>query len=165
VSKDKPREEKDEKTLAVISEGAEMEGILRSTAVVHLCGTFRGRIFAENELIVAPGGTVRAHVRARKAVVAGDFEGEMAVAETIEIEGTGRFSGTLYQKAPGLVVARGGRFEGRSVLIDDLDAVVAGWDHPGAGPAGEAKAPGKPKVAEAAGPFLFDDSAGAGKKS
>ncbi len=37
VSKEKSREDKVEKSLAVISEGASMDGVLQSTAVIHLC--------------------------------------------------------------------------------------------------------------------------------
>ncbi len=81
--------------------------------------SFHGRIIAENELIIAAGGEVRADVRARQAVVSGDFEGEMAVTEDIEITETGQFAGTLFQRAPGLVIARGGRFDGRSVFVED----------------------------------------------
>ena len=128
MSKEKSREDKVEKSLAVISEGASMDGVLQSTAVIHLCGSFHGRIIAENELIIAAGGKVRADVRARKAVVSGDFEGEMAVTEEIEITETGRLAGTLFQRTPGLVIARGGRFDGRSVFVEDLDAVAAGWE-------------------------------------
>jgi len=127
VSKEKTKEEKDNKSLAVISEGAALDGVLRSTAVIHLRGTFHGLIIAQNELIIAAGGTVMANVQARKAVIAGDFQGEMAVQEEVEITETGRFAGTLYQQIPGLVVVKGGRFDGRSVFVDDLDAVVAKW--------------------------------------
>ena len=122
-----------------------MDGVLRSTAVIHLCGTFHGLIVAENELIIAPGGTVRANVRARKAVIAGDFQGELAVQEDVEITETGRFAGTLYQQAPGLVLAKGGRFDGRSVFVDNLDAVVANWDPHGSSLPQDDRAPVRPK--------------------
>ena len=120
-----------------------MDGVLRSTAAIHLCGTFHGLIIAENELIIAPGGTVRANVRARKAVIAGDFQGEMAVQEDVEITETGRFAGTLYQPTPGLVLAKGGRFDGRSVFVDNLDAVVANWEPHGSSLPQDDRAPVK----------------------
>jgi cytoskeletal protein CcmA (bactofilin family) len=59
--------------------------------------------------------------------VAGRFAGDMVVLETIEIAPTCRFLGTLIQKEPGLIVAKGGRFEGRSVYVDDLDKAMAEW--------------------------------------
>ena len=114
-------------SLAVISEGASLDGTLRSTAAVHLSGAFKGKIFAENDLVIGPAGRVEAKVKARKAVIAGSFEGEMVVLEEIEIAPTGCFRGTLIQRAPGLIVAKGGRFEGQSVFADDLDKILTGW--------------------------------------
>jgi len=149
VLKEKTKEEKDNASLAVISEGAAMDGVLRSTAVIHLCGTFHGLIIAENELIIAPGGTVRANVRARKAVIAGDFQGEMAVQEDVEITETGRFAGTLYQQTPSLVLAKGGRFDGRSIFVDNMDAVVANWESHGSSLPQDDQAPARPKDVKA----------------
>ena len=111
----------------VIGEDAVLEGTLRSTAPVHISGTFKGRIIAENELIITPSGRVEAKIKARRAVVAGQFAGDMIVLEDIEIVSTCRFLGTLTQKEPGLIVAKGGRFEGRSLYVEDLDKAEAGW--------------------------------------
>jgi cytoskeletal protein CcmA (bactofilin family) len=111
----------------IIGEDAVLEGTLQSAAPVHINGTFKGRIIAENELVIAAGGRVEANIRARRVVIAGRFTGDMIVSEDIEIASTCHFLGTLIQKAPGLVVAKGGRFEGRSVYVDDLDKAQAGW--------------------------------------
>ncbi len=111
----------------VIGEDAVLEGTLRSTAPLHISGTFKGKIIAEGELVIAATGRVEAKVKARRAVVAGSFAGDMIVLEAIEIAPTCRFLGTLIQKEPGLSVAKGGRFEGRSVYVDDLDKAVAEW--------------------------------------
>jgi cytoskeletal protein CcmA (bactofilin family) len=117
-------------SLVVISDGAVLNGFLRSTASIRLEGLFRGTIIADYELIIAPQGRVEARVKARRAVIAGDFRGDMVVLEELEIAATGRFVGTLYQKDPVLHVDRGGRFEARSIFVDDLEAVVAGWTTP-----------------------------------
>jgi cytoskeletal protein CcmA (bactofilin family) len=127
---DGPPERRGPRSLAVISDGAVMNGILRSTASIRLDGSFRGTIMADDELIIAPGGRVEARVKARRVVIAGDFRGDMVVLEELEIAPTGRFAGTLYQKDPVLRVGRGGRFEARSIFVDDLDAVAAGWAAP-----------------------------------
>jgi cytoskeletal protein CcmA (bactofilin family) len=111
----------------VIGEDAVLEGTLQSAAPVHINGTFKGRIIVDNELVIAAGGRVEANIRARRVVVAGRFTGDMIVSEDIEIASTCRFLGTLIQKEPGLVVVKGGRFEGRSVFVDDLDKAQAGW--------------------------------------
>ncbi len=111
----------------VIGEDAVLEGILRSTAPLHISGTFKGRIIAENEIVISASGRVEAKVKARRAVLAGHFAGDMVVLEEIEIAPTCRFLGTLIQKEPGLIVAKGGRFEGRSVFVDDLDKAMAEW--------------------------------------
>jgi cytoskeletal protein CcmA (bactofilin family) len=111
----------------VIGEDAILEGTLRSSAPLHISGSFKGRIIAENELVIFAGGRVDAKVKARRAVVAGQFTGDMIILEDIEIAPTCRFLGTLIQKEPGLIVAKGGRFEGRSVYVDDLEKAQAGW--------------------------------------
>lgn len=111
----------------VIGEDAVLEGTLRSTAPLHISGAFKGKIIADHELIISATGRVEAKVKARRAVVSGHFAGDMVVMEDIEIAPTGRFLGTLIQKEPGLTVAKGGRFEGRSVYVDDLDKAMAEW--------------------------------------
>jgi cytoskeletal protein CcmA (bactofilin family) len=108
-----------------IGEDAVLEGDLRAKAPVHISGAFKGKIIADNELVISATGQVEAKVKARKAFVAGCFTGDMVVLEEIEIAPTGRFTGTLIQKEPGLIVAKGGRYEGRSVYADDVDKAMA----------------------------------------
>ena len=117
-------------SLAVISDGARLDGFLRSSATIRMDGSFKGTIIADRELIIDPQGRVEARVKARRVVVAGFFQGEMVVLEELEITPTGRFMGTLFQKEPALRVSRGGRFEARSVFADDLEAVIAPWAVP-----------------------------------
>ncbi len=117
-------------SLAVISDGALLDGFLRSSATIRMDGSFKGTIIADHELIIDPQGRVDARVKARRAVVAGLFQGEMVVLEELEITPTGRFIGTLIQKEPALRVGRGGRFEARSVFVDDLEAAMASWAVP-----------------------------------
>jgi len=125
-----PAEPRNPHSLAVISEGAVLNGFLRSTASIRLNGSFQGTIIADHELIIAPEGRVEARVKGRRAVIAGVFQGEMVALEELEITPTGRFLGTLIQKEPVLRVSRGGRFEALSVFVDDLEAVIAGWAPP-----------------------------------
>ncbi len=117
-------------SLAVISDGAVLNGVLRSTASIRLSGSFKGTIIADHELVIAPEGRVEARVKARRAVIAGVFQGDLVVSEELEITPTGRFIGTLFQKEPVLRVGRGGRFEAQSIFADDLEAIVARWTAP-----------------------------------
>jgi cytoskeletal protein CcmA (bactofilin family) len=117
-------------SLAVISDGAVLDGFLRSTASIRLDGSFKGTIIADHELIIAPLGRVEARVKARRAVIAGVFRGDMVVLEELVIAPTGRFIGKLIQKEPVLRVSRGGRFEAQSVFVDDLEAAIAPWAVP-----------------------------------
>ena len=125
-----PGDRRNPHSMAVISDGAVLNGVLRSTASIRLEGSFQGTILSDYELIIAPEGRVEARVKARRAVIAGLFQGEMAVLEDLEIAPTGRFIGKLIQKEPVLRVSRGGRFEAESVFVDDLEAVIAGWMTP-----------------------------------
>ena len=125
-----PDERRNPHSLAVISDGAVLNGFLRSTASIRLDGSFKGTIIADHELIIAPQGRVEARVKARRAVVAGLFQGEMVVLEELEITPTGRFIGKLIQKEPALRIGRGGRFEAESIFVDDLEAIIAPWGVP-----------------------------------
>lgn len=133
------------RSLAVIGEKTDLQGVLRSSAAVRLSGSFKGFIYADHELVVTPDGRVEAKVMARRAVIAGLFRGEMIVRDEIEIAPTGRFLGVLIQKEPHLRISRGGRFEGRSVFVDDLDQAAAGWKPPELPP--PAKGPAKRYIA------------------
>ena len=125
-----PDERRNPPSLAVISDGAVLNGFLRSTASIRLDGSFKGTIIADHELIIAPQGRVEARVKARRAVIAGLFQGEMVVLEELEIAPTGRFIGKLIQKEPALRISRGGRFDAQSVFIDDIEAIIASWAVP-----------------------------------
>jgi cytoskeletal protein CcmA (bactofilin family) len=125
-----PDERRNPLSLAVISDGAVLNGFLRSTASIRLDGSFKGTIIADNELIIAPQGRVEARVKARRAVIAGLFQGEMVVLEELEITPTGRFIGKLIQKEPALRISRGGRFDAQCVFVEDLEAVIAPWAVP-----------------------------------
>lgn len=105
--------------IAVIAEGAQMNGKLRSKAVIRIEGMFTGEIVAENEFIVGQNGQVEAKIWARKAVIAGLFKGDIFVLDKIEITSTGQFIGNLLQKEPRLVILEGGRFKGTSSFVDD----------------------------------------------
>jgi len=125
-----PDERRNPPSLAVISDGAVLNGFLRSTASIRLDGSFKGTIIADHELIIAPQGRVEARVKARRAVIAGLFQGEMVVLEELEIAPTGRFIGKLIQKEPALRISRGGRFDAQSVFVDDIEAIIASWAVP-----------------------------------
>jgi cytoskeletal protein CcmA (bactofilin family) len=128
--KARPDERRNPHSLAVISDGAVLNGFFRSTASIRLDGSFKGTIIADHELIIAPQGRVEARVKARRAVIAGLFQGEMVVLEELEIAPTGRFIGKLIQKEPVLRISRGGRFEAESIYVDDLEAIISPWGVP-----------------------------------
>ncbi len=111
----------------VIAEDAVLEGTLRAASPLHISGSFKGRVYAGSELVITADGRVEGKVKARRAVLAGRFEGEMIVLEDVEIASSCRFLGTLIQKEPGLIVAKGGRFEGQSVYVEDLDKAESEW--------------------------------------
>lgn len=131
MAKDKTREDGGSDSTAVIGEDARLEGTLRSASPLHVSGYFKGFLIAENELVISSTGRVEAKVKARRAVLSGQFEGEMIVLEAVEITSTCRFKGTLIQKEPGLIVEDGGRFEGQSLIVDDLEMAAADWEKGG----------------------------------
>jgi cytoskeletal protein CcmA (bactofilin family) len=130
VAKDPAEERVLSHSLAFFGEDAAMNGLLRSDASIRMSGSFKGVIIADQELVIAPDGRVEAKVKARKAVISGLFQGEMIVLDEIEITPTGRFLGTLIQKESVLKISPGGRFDGRSIFVDDLDTAFARWELP-----------------------------------
>ena len=100
--------------LVVIGTGANIVGEITNCTQVEIAGSLEGKVVAD-ALIIRDGGCLKGYVCARRAEVHGTVEGEVKVADHLDIRSTGDVSGELtYGK---LSVASGGRLSGLLEII------------------------------------------------
>jgi len=104
----------------VIGAQTRIQGALRGTGTVLVCGGFRGEISVDGALSVAPGATLDADVAVERAHVAGTVRGAMRAASSIRLESDGTIEGDL--STPVIDLRPGAVLRGR--------ASVAGPPHP-----------------------------------
>jgi len=75
-------------------------------------GTVEGQIRIGRSLTVGSEGTVKATVHAQSVVVRGKLIGDCNVTSRIEIQATGRLTGSI--RSPKIVIAEGAMFKGTS---------------------------------------------------
>jgi len=96
----------------VIGPKTTFRGELTGDDDVVVEGTLEGQVRITRDLRVSARGTVRATVRARAVVVAGELVGECHAEGKVEIQATGRMTGDIH--APKVVIAEGAMFRGNS---------------------------------------------------
>jgi cytoskeletal protein CcmA (bactofilin family) len=97
-------------SLLVIPEGAEFEGTLVLPGPARIDGRVRGKVLAESDVWVGPGGFVGADLSGDRVVVAGTVEGDVRARTSIELHATGCVRGDL--TAPSLRLAEGAVVDG-----------------------------------------------------
>ncbi len=100
--------------LVVVGKGANIVGEITNCSQVEIAGSLEGKVVAE-AVIIREGGCLKGHVCSQRAEVHGTIEGEVQVADHLDIRSTGDVSGELtYGK---LSVASGGRLAGSLEII------------------------------------------------
>ena len=94
-----------------IGHGASFEGILSFWGLARVEGRLRGEVVADGTLQVGPEADVHARIEVDVLVVEGLVEGEVVARERVEVLATGRITAGV--RTPRLVLAEGGRIEGR----------------------------------------------------
>lgn len=97
-------------TLTTLGPSIWIRGVLRGREDLVLYGCIEGHIDLQGKLHIAEKGLVRASVRARDVVVAGDVWGNIEAAESIEILDSGRVFGDIF--APKMTIASGAILHG-----------------------------------------------------
>ncbi|HWP36531.1 MAG TPA: polymer-forming cytoskeletal protein [Gemmatimonadales bacterium] len=72
--------------LSIIAPGMRIEGQVSSNGVVKVEGTVVGAVQADQQVLVASGGTVEGDVRTREAIVGGTVHGSIFADERVEIQ-------------------------------------------------------------------------------
>lgn len=94
----------------VVSANSSWSGTLKSEGSIQIFGTIDGELTASDEIYVAEGATVSAHLSARTIIVAGNVSGSIECLGRLEVMPTGSISGDV--TSPTLVVHEGATVEG-----------------------------------------------------
>ena len=97
--------------ICAIGPGASFDGVLSFWGLARVEGRLRGEVVADGTLEVGPEADVRARIEVDVLVVEGLVEGEVVARERVEVLASGRITAAV--RTPRLVVAEGGRIEGR----------------------------------------------------
>jgi cytoskeletal protein CcmA (bactofilin family) len=80
---------------ALLGRGAQYSGELRFEGRVRVEGHFSGRIFTEDVLEIAEGGTVEGEIDAATLVIAGTANGKIHARDRVVLRPTGLLRGHL----------------------------------------------------------------------
>ncbi len=105
----------------VIARGNRIEGTISGSSDIQVDGDLQGSIDGSGVVRVAPQGRVEGTVAGRVVVVAGTVRGDIAAAETAELESSARVTGNI--TAPRIRIADGASFDGQ-VFMKEATAKV-----------------------------------------
>ena len=115
-----------EKTAAVLGKDASLDGTLRFSKSLRICGKFQGIIDSTGFLNVAAGAEVKADIKAYAAVISGQVIGNIEVEDRLEMTSGSYVCGDV--KASKLKIADGVFFEGKCSMIksgQDIDVFAS----------------------------------------
>ena len=111
-----------EKTAALLGKDASLDGTLRFSKSLRICGRFQGIIDSTGFLNVAAGAEIKANIKAYAAVISGKVIGNIEVEDRLEMTSGSCVCGDV--KASKLKIADGVFFEGKCSMIrpgQDID--------------------------------------------
>ena len=88
--------------------GTVVEGTVKSENDIRIDGAIKGKLFCDAKVIIGPAGFVEGEIRCQNAVVEGKFEGDLHVAELLNIRETAAVSGQVVTNK--LIVQSGATF-------------------------------------------------------
>jgi cytoskeletal protein CcmA (bactofilin family) len=112
-----------EPSLSIIAAGMRVEGELVTDGVVKIEGTVVGSVRAEQQVLVAKGGTVDGDVYTQEAILGGDVRGAIYASQRVEVQATSVVHGDIATRR--IVVHEGGEVNGR-VKMGDPAAISPG---------------------------------------
>ncbi|MCO5142408.1 MAG: polymer-forming cytoskeletal protein [Oligoflexia bacterium] len=98
----------------VLDQGSEFDGVLSFEGAFRIGGTFKGKIFSDDILIIGEGAEVSAEIEVGTLILSGNFEGSVKAKDRVEIHYPAVFRGNI--QSPSLMVADGVVFEGVSQM-------------------------------------------------
>ena len=96
----------------------EIKGTIKFEKIMNVDGKFEGELIADHgELIVGKTGTVKANVKVKNATIEGRLDGNIEVAEKVELKQNAQLIGDLQAKT--LVIEEGVVFVGHCNVNPD----------------------------------------------
>ena len=100
--------------LNFLGSGTKVEGTIRSDNSVRVDGKLKGKLICKNTLTVGINGSIEGEVEAKNAIIGGEINGKIKVAEKLVLEAKSKLIGEL--KASKLIIDEGAVFEGTSTM-------------------------------------------------
>jgi cytoskeletal protein CcmA (bactofilin family) len=97
---------------SLIAADVTIEGKIEGGGSVRIAGRFKGDVNVQGDLTIEAGATLTGSVRADKVTIAGQLEGNVVGASSIDLQQTGVVIGDL--KARSLAVAAGATMRGKA---------------------------------------------------
>lgn len=116
-----------DKIETVLQPGTRLDGNLKFSKPLKICGKFIGEIESAAVLYVDREAEVNADINARVVIISGSVNGNISASERIEILSGGKVKGDL--KASRIRIADGVEFEGHCRMVRDpgtIDIFSAG---------------------------------------
>jgi cytoskeletal protein CcmA (bactofilin family) len=102
-----------------IGKGTRISGKLNFSQPARIEGEAEGEITGD-EIVIAPGAVVSAHIAATRVMIAGNVSGEVIARERIEVLPSARLRCTLV--TPSLVLSEGAQFDGDCKMPREREA-------------------------------------------
>ena len=107
-----------ENNVTNLTADVEIKGTIKFEKDMNVDGKFEGELIADNgELIVGKTGTVKANVKVKNATIEGRLDGNIEVAEKVELKQNAQLIGDLQAKT--LVIEEGVVFVGHCNVNPD----------------------------------------------
>jgi cytoskeletal protein CcmA (bactofilin family) len=113
----------------LIAEGTVIRGDVAFTGGLHLDGRIEGAITADGQdavLTLSDKGHVAGEIRASNAIINGRVDGDIVVAERLQLAASARIEGNVYYKV--LEMAAGAQVNGKMVYQPDAPRQLTGPD-------------------------------------
>ena len=82
-------------SLNSLVQGTVVEGSVKSVSDIRVDGTIKGKLICDAKVIIGPTGFVEGEIRCKNAVIEGKFEGNLEVAELLNIRESAKISGDV----------------------------------------------------------------------
>ncbi|HHW01380.1 MAG TPA: polymer-forming cytoskeletal protein [Thermoanaerobacterales bacterium] len=100
-----------DKVDTILGSGTEFNGKIKAAGILRIEGKVEGEIESTGDVIITENGVVNADIKARHAVIAGTYSGNVWLEGKIEIRSTGKVIGDI--KVASIVIEDGGLLEGK----------------------------------------------------
>lgn len=99
-----------EQVATIIGKGAHFKGHINCASAMRIDGEIEGEFVHAQEIVVGESGIIKSSVKARNAVIGGTVNGNVEIAEKLELLPSAKVLGDI--KAGTLIIGEGAIFKG-----------------------------------------------------